>query len=178
MSRLSRAIEKSQHSYKTRFTKQLKESLREETPIGLRKKGKHHARITVTQKLEIADRVVRGCEPIKDLAMEFRVSPSRISNIVREMRTKPELVREQINQEATKALTDENLAAFVDEKLNRGELIQRAEDVMTQFEESSGTKVKLHRVRQVLRNLLNLRYNKIVKLPIHGNSERCLVQRQ
>lgn len=110
--------------------------------------------------------------------MEFRVSPSRISNIVREMRTKPELVREQINQEATKALTDENLAAFVDEKLNRGELIQRAEDVMTQFEESSGTKVKLHRVRQVLRNLLNLRYNKIVKLPIHGNSERCLVQRQ
>ena len=110
--------------------------------------------------------------------MEFRVSPSRISNIVREMRTKPELVREQINQEATKALTNENLAAFVDEKLNRGELIQRAEDVMTQFEESSGTKVKLHRVRQVLRNLLNLRYNKIVKLPIHGNSERCLVQRQ
>ena len=110
--------------------------------------------------------------------MEFRVSPSRISNIVREMRTKPELVREQINQEATKALTDENLAAFVDEKLNRGELIQRAEDVMTQFEESSGTKVKLHRVRQVMRNLLNLRYNKIVKLPIHGNSERCLVQRQ
>ena len=94
------------------------------------------------------------------------------------MRTKPELVREQINQEATKTLTDENLAAFVDEKLNRGELIQRAEDVMTQFEESSGTKVKLHRVRQVLRNLLNLRYNKIVKLPIHGNSERCLVQRQ
>lgn len=94
------------------------------------------------------------------------------------MRTKPELVREQINQEATKALTDENLAAFVDEKLKRGELIQRAEDVMTEFEESSGTKVKLHRVRQVMRNLLNLRYNKIVKLPIHGNSERCLVQRQ
>ena len=66
----------------------------------------------------------------------------------------------------------------MDEKLKSGELIQRAEDIMTQFEERSGTKMKLHRVRQVMKDLLNLRYNKIVKLPVHGNSERCLVQRQ
>ena len=46
---------------------------------------------------------------------------------------------------------------------------------MHQFEENSGNKVKLHRVRQVMRDLLNLRYNKIVKLPVQGNSERCLV---
>ena len=72
-------------------------------------------------------------------------------------------------------MTDESLAVFVDEKLRNGEMIQRAEDIMRQFEESSGTKVKLHRVRQVMRDLLNLRYNKIVKLPVQGNSERCLV---
>ena len=29
-----------------------------------------------------------------------------------------------------------------------------------------------------MRDLLKLRYNKIVKIPVHGNSERCLVQRQ
>ena len=75
-------------------------------------------------------------------------------------------------------MTDESLAEFVDEKLKNGEMIQRAEDIMQQFEESSGIKVKLHRVRQVMRDLLNLRYNKIVKLPVQGNSERCLVQRQ
>ena len=72
-------------------------------------------------------------------------------------------------------MTDESLAEFVDEKLRNGEIIQRAEDIMQQFEESSGIKVKLHRVRQVMRDLLNLRYNKIVKLPVQGNSERCLV---
>ena len=72
-------------------------------------------------------------------------------------------------------MTDESLAEFVDEKLKNGEMIQRAEDIMQQFEESSGIKVKLHRVRQVMRDLLNLRYNKIVKLPVQGNSERCLV---
>ena len=53
-----------------------------------------------SQKLEIADRVVRGCELIKDLAKEFRVSPARISSIVKEVRSKPEVVREKINQEA------------------------------------------------------------------------------
>ena len=112
---------------------------------------------------------------MQDLAKEFRVSRSRINNIVREIRIKPETIREKIAQEAERAVTNESLAVFVDEKLRNGEMIQRAEDIMHQFEESSGTKIKLHRVRQVMRDLLNLRYNKIVKLPVQGNSERCLV---
>ena len=115
---------------------------------------------------------------MKDLAKEFRVSPARISNIVKELKTKPEVIREKIAQEADKALTDEKLAAFVEDKLENGEMIERAEDIMNEFEESGGGRVKLYRVRQVMRDLLNLRYNKIVKLPVHGNSERCLVQRQ
>ena len=75
---------------------------------------------------------------MKDLAKEFRVSPARISNIVRELRTKPEVIREKIAQEADKALTDEKLAAFVDDKLQNGEMVERAEDVQRQFEESGG----------------------------------------
>ena len=67
---------------------------------------------------------------MKDLAKEFRVSRSRINNIVREMKTKPEVVREKIAQEAEKALTDESLAVFVEGKLRNGEMIQRAEDIM------------------------------------------------
>ena len=51
---------------------------------------------------------------MKDLAKEFRVSRSRINNIVREMRTKPEVVREKIHQEAERALNDESLAVFID----------------------------------------------------------------
>jgi len=56
--------------------------------------------LTTSQKLEITDRVVRGYEPMKNLAKEFRVSPARISSIVKEVRSKPEVVREKINQEA------------------------------------------------------------------------------
>ena len=75
---------------------------------------------------------------MKDLAKEFRVSSARISNIVKEIRTKPEVIREKIAQEADKALTDESLADFVDEKLDNGEMIERAEDIQRQFEESGG----------------------------------------
>ena len=75
---------------------------------------------------------------MKDLAKEFRVSPARISNIVKEMRTKPEVIREKIAKEAEKALTDERLAAFVEDKLRNGEMVERAEDVKIQFEESGG----------------------------------------
>ena len=42
----------------------------------------------------------------------------------------------------------------------------------------TGIKVKVWKVIKVMKDLLNLRYNKIVKLPFHGNSERCMVQRQ
>lgn len=44
-------------------------------------------------------------------------------------------------------MTDESLAEFVDKKLRNGQMIERAEDIMRQFEESSSIKVKLHRVR-------------------------------
>ena len=51
---------------------------------------------------------------MQDLAKEFRVSRSRINNIVREIRIKPETIREKIAQEAERALTDESLAVFID----------------------------------------------------------------
>ena len=44
-----------------------------------------------------------------------------------------------------------------------------------EYEEIMGIRVRVWKVRKVMRDLLNLRYNKIVKLPVHGNSERCLV---
>ena len=65
----------------------------------------------------------------------------------------------------------------MEDKLRNGEMVERAEDVKIQFEKSGGGVVKLHRVRQVMRDLLDLRYTKIVPIPVHGNSERCLVQR-
>ena len=65
----------------------------------------------------------------------------------------------------------------MDIKLLNGEVIERADDVRRDFEAATGVSLKVHRVRWVMRDLLDLRYTKIVQLPVHGNSERCLVQR-
>ena len=119
--------------------------------------------------------MIINCEPVKDLARAFKVSQPCISGILSEIRKNPEALRERIQQESEQALADEKLANFIEEKLSQREVIERADDVRKEYEECAGIKVKVWRVRHVMRDLLNLRYNKIVKLPVHGNSERCLV---
>ena len=178
IARLAAAIEKRELSDYNRLFKKLKSAFQEETPVGRRRRGKKPPKISTSQKLEIADRVVRGCEAQADLAKEFRISQSRVCNIVAELKKRPEVIREQISQESEQALLDEQLANFVETKLLNGELIEKADDIRTAFEADTGIKVKVYRVRRVMRELLELRYKKIVKLPVHGNSERCLVQRQ
>ena len=106
------------------------------------------------------------------------MTPCCISLIVTKVRKKPEALVDLINQQAERALTNESLACFVDTKLQNGEVLQRADDIRRDYEASTGTSMKVHRVQQVMRDLNDLRYKKIVPIPVHGNSERCLVQRQ
>ena len=91
------------------------------------------------------------------------------------MRKKPQVLVDLINMETEKASLDESLAIFIDTKLINGEMIERAADIRRDFELNTGIKLKVHRVRKVMHDLLNLRYKKIVPLPVHGNSQRCLV---
>ena len=44
--RLAKGIEKSQHSARTRMTRALREDVTEMTPIGLRRRAKHRAKIS------------------------------------------------------------------------------------------------------------------------------------
>lgn len=46
------------------------------------------------------------------------------------------------------------------------------------FEAATGTSLKAHRVREVMRDELDLRYQKIVRLAPQANSDRCRIQRQ
>ena len=128
-------------------------------------------------RLEIAHKVAIEHELLSDVAREYRVTTSCISRIVSKMRQDPSDIVLRIEKDTDKALTDETLAAFVDAKLMRGELIVRAEDIQRDFEAKTGLRLKVYRVRRVMHELLGLGYKKIVPIPVHGNSERCLVQR-
>ena len=91
-----------------------------EPPIALRRRGKHSKKITTLRRLEIADKVIRGQEFIADVAKEYRVTPARISQIVQKMRKQPEEVVDDINEHYDKALEDEAIASFIEERLMKG----------------------------------------------------------
>ena len=91
------------------------------------------------------------------------------------MRKDPTEIVDRINKQSNEALLDETLAEFVDAKLLRGEMIIRAEDIQWDFEANTGVRMKIYTVRRIMHDLLDLDYKKIVQIPVHGNSERCLV---
>ena len=54
-------------------------------------------------------------------------------------------------------------------------MIERAADVQLLYEASRKVEVKVETVRQVMRNLLEMRFTKIVQVSVQANSERCRV---
>ena len=82
---------------------------------------------------------------------------------------------ELIEADHEKAAASEHLASYIETFLNCGLTINKALDIQENYERDHGFKVKLEKIRGVLVHLLGYRYTKIVQIPIHGNSERCLV---
>ena len=64
---------------------------------------------------------------------------------------RPEVLVDVVNKEAERALADEELASFVDDKLRGGELIERADDIRRDYEAATGINVKLQWIRLVMR---------------------------
>ena len=178
ISELAKRIEKGQLRTRKIGVNLLPFEFRNYTLANQRYRVKNRPKLTVYDKLEIADRVIQGDEPVKDLAKEYRVTSSCISQIVSMVRKKPKILEELIEKAATKEIKDETLACYIVKHLEAGMVIERAADLQKSYEVLFGIHFKLHRVRKVMRDLLDMRYKKIVKIPQQGNSERCLVQRQ
>lgn len=77
------------------------------------------------------------------------------------MRKNPSEVVDDINKEYDKALSDESIDSFIDDKLMKGELILRAEDIRRDLEANKGIKVKIHNLRIIMKDLLDLRYRNL-----------------
>ena len=109
--------------------------------------------------------MIHDDEPVKDLAKEYRVTSSCISQIVSMVRKKPKVLSELIEKEAEREIKDETLACYIVKHLEAGRVIERASDLSRDYEAAYGITFKVHKVRQVMHDLLDLRYKKIVKIP-------------
>jgi hypothetical protein len=56
--------------------------------------------------------------------------------------------------------------------------IRRAEDVVREIWAREGVKVTLKKVCTVMKEVLNLHYRPLKRIPFLANSDRCLIQRQ
>ena len=65
-----------------------------ECPPQLRRRGKHRAKIALADFLKIAHAVIVGHEKHADVAKEFRVGRSRVSQIVGQVLKNKELLTE------------------------------------------------------------------------------------
>ena len=51
------------------------------------------------------------------------------------------MIREKIQQESERALADEQLACFIEAKLTNMEIIEKADDIMKEYEARTNIKV-------------------------------------
>jgi hypothetical protein len=94
---------------------------------------KHRAKLSISDKLEIAHKVIIDLEMQSDIAREYRVSNSRVSEIVKAAKKKPETMREAIEEEHGKAQQIFQLHHFIETLFAEDYVIVRANDVRELF---------------------------------------------
>ena len=94
------------------------------------------------------------------------------------MRKKPKCLALLIQNDAEKATADEELASFIDVSVKNGLVVRAAAEIKDLYERARGISVGVPKIRKIMREQLDMSYTRIINIPIHGNSERCLVQRQ
>ena len=112
-----------------------------------------------------------------DIAKYYKISPQLVSKLIKEAQEDPAknlaLKRKKEEQmERSKAVQD-----VVKGMLANSVPIVKAEMVATQVMEVHHINVSIQQVRDIMREELGLGYRLSKKVPIQGNSERCLVLR-
>ena len=74
-----------------------------------------------------------------------------------------------MSKRAEKQLGIVELADFIEAKMQQGIQIKTVKQMRDDFEAGTGASLKAHQVREVMREELDLRYRKIVRLAPHAN---------
>ena len=70
------------------------------------------------------------------------------------------------------------LASFISDNRHNTQLMSKTENIKESFSRTHGVEVKHRFVIKVLKEELQMRYNKIVKVSIHANSKLSIILRQ
>ena len=126
--------------------------------------------LRLEDKLDIAHRAIVSCEPQKDLAKEYRVSPVVVSLLICQVRKKPKYLAELIAQRTEKQQLELKLADYIEALMKHGFQIRTVKQVRDMFEAATSISLHDYQVRRVMKELLLLSFKKIVRLAPQANS--------
>jgi predicted nucleic acid-binding protein len=95
-------------------------------------------KLSTSDKLAIAHKAIINLEMQSDISKEYRVSNSRVSEIVKAVKKKPEMTREAIEEEHGKAQQIFQLHHFIEGLFAESYVIERANDVRELFNATYG----------------------------------------
>ena len=87
-----------------------------------------------------------------------------VSVLVNRVRKKPQFLRDLVFEKSEKQLQDLQLAEFIEAKIERGVQIRTVKQVRDDYEATTSISLKEHRVHQVMKGQLGLRYRRIARL--------------
>ena len=113
-----------------------------------------------------------------DIAKYFKISPALVSKLVKESEKEPKKniqlkLKEKDEKEKKKAVKK-----VVEEMLANSVPIVKAEMVVEALLQKENLSLSVVQVRTIMKDDLGLGYRMSRKVPVQGNSERCLVLRQ
>ena len=113
-----------------------------------------------------------------DIAKYFKITPRLVSCLVKDAQRNPDkaaLLKKK--QEESKQI-QEAVKTVVAHMLEMSIPIVKADTVVEAVRRDNGLIVTAQQVRTIMRDQMGLGYRLIKKVPVQGNSERCLVLRQ
>ena len=113
----------------------------------------------------------------KDVAKEFRVTPSVVSFWVRKYKQEGHL-QQLIQAEEQDEVKLQVVKTMVECILLEDKIIDSAESVAKRIQEEIEVEISAQYIRAVMSRVMGMRYRKIIKASYHANSNQNLILRQ
>ena len=150
----------------------------EETPPQLRQRIKNRLKLSNKDILEIAHKAIVVGDQQNGIAREYRVSPARVSQIVRKVKANRQVLQEMREADVQKSDRRSTIRQVIEQMVQQTDHVSCADEVRWILEHNFGMDVKRWEVYKVLKEDLNMSYRKITQAAVMGNSVRNLVLRQ
>ena len=108
---------------------------KEPVPIGMRRRSRRRAVLSVDEKINIVHKVLVEFEYQKDVAKEYRISIQTVSTLVSKAKKKPEFLRELWDKRSKKEEKVTAAVQNVSQMINNHEIIDSADKVTTTLNE-------------------------------------------